>query len=68
MLKILQVVSLESECLKDVSLCVNVRNLVHLSLEADPVTVADSLLDQQYPSGWGDGLELNSELLALGLL
>ena len=44
------------------------RNLVHLSLEADPVTVADSLLDQQYPSSWGDGLELNGELLPLGLL
>ena len=44
------------------------RNLVHLSLEADPVTVADSLLDQQYPSSWGNGVELNGDLLALGLL
>ena len=44
------------------------RDLVHLSLDAAAVAVAHSLLNQQDPSSWGNGLDLNGDLLALGLL
>ena len=64
----LKVLFVDHEGLKDVSLCVNVRDFIHLGLDTASIAVADSLLDQQDHSGRRDGLYLDGDLLALGLL